>query len=184
MYESGSVFLYAHKLLCCCSEGELEPEPESQPETVSETTVGDQMCCYRLVDRIRISLWVCQFVLWQTRFVLIPSASPCLCLFQVRVRLTTTQAGSSSKAVDRLEKQLSFQKSVDVRSASPRTGSLENGSKLHAEKKKPWTFLVVASSGVSGMNAGGDESVEIVIRYILSDSMHVMTKRFQEMLMR
>ncbi|CAF2064634.1 unnamed protein product [Brassica napus] len=103
---------------------------------------------------------------------------------QVRVRLTTTQAGSSSKAVDRLEKQLSFQKSVDVRSASPRTGSLENGSKLHAEKKKPWTFLVVASSGVSGMNAGGDESVEIVIRYILSDSMHVMTKRFQEMLMR
>ncbi|CAN7036585.1 hypothetical protein Bca4012_046735 [Brassica carinata] len=134
-------------------------EPESQPETVSETTVGDQMCCYRLVDRIRISLWV-------------------------RVRLTTTQAGSSSKAVDRLEKQLSFQKSVDVRSASPRTGSLENGSKLHAEKKKPWTFLVVASSGVSGMNAGGDESVEIVIRYILSDSMHVMTKRFQEMLMR
>ncbi|KAF3504477.1 hypothetical protein F2Q69_00045305 [Brassica cretica] len=45
-------------------KGELEPEPESQPETVSETTVGDQiMCCYRLVDRIRISLWVCQFVL-------------------------------------------------------------------------------------------------------------------------
>ncbi|KAF2606006.1 hypothetical protein F2Q68_00046385 [Brassica cretica] len=29
---------------------------------------------------------------------------------KVRVRLITTQAGSSSKAVDRLEKQLRFQK--------------------------------------------------------------------------
>lgn len=87
----------------------------------------------------------------------------------------------SSKAVDRLEKQLSFQKSVDVRSASPRTGSFENGSKLHAGKKKAMDFFGGSISGVSGINAGGEESVEIVIRYILSDSMHVMTKRFQEM---
>ncbi|KAJ0256326.1 Oberon [Hirschfeldia incana] len=87
----------------------------------------------------------------------------------------------SSKAVDRAEKQLSFQKSVDVRSASPGPGSLENGSKVHAEKKKAMDFFGGSISGVSGLNAGGDESVEIVIRYILSDSMHVMTKRFQEM---
>ncbi|CAN7086615.1 unnamed protein product [Brassica oleracea var. botrytis] len=83
----------------------------------------------------------------------------------------------SSKAVDRVEKQFSFQKTVDVRSA----GSLENGSKLHAEKKKAMDFFGGSISGISGINAGGDESFEIVMRYILSDSMHVMTKRFQEM---
>ncbi|CAH8297540.1 unnamed protein product [Eruca vesicaria subsp. sativa] len=87
----------------------------------------------------------------------------------------------SSKAVDRLEKQLSFQRSVDVRSASPRTVSLENGSKFHAEKKKAMDFLGGSMSGISGINAGGDESVEMVIRYILSDLMPVMTKRFHEM---
>ncbi|KAF8062119.1 hypothetical protein N665_1204s0008 [Sinapis alba] len=95
----------------------------------------------------------------------------------------------SSKAVDRLEKQLSFQKSVDVRSACPKQlsskavdrHSLENGSKLRVEKKKATDFFGGSISGVSGLNAGGDESVEMVIRYILSDSMHVMTKRFQEM---
>uniref|UniRef100_A0A1J3EK27 Protein OBERON 4 n=1 Tax=Noccaea caerulescens TaxID=107243 RepID=A0A1J3EK27_NOCCA len=85
----------------------------------------------------------------------------------------------SSKAPNRLEKQLSFQRSVDVsRSACPRTGSLENDSKFHVEKKKAKDFF---GGSISGVDAGGDESVETVIRYILSDSMHVMTKRFHEM---
>ncbi|CAA7039035.1 unnamed protein product [Microthlaspi erraticum] len=91
--------------------------------------------------------------------------------------LRLTDGGS--KAANRVEKQLSFQKSVDVsRSACPRTVSLENDSKFHVEKKKAKDFF---GGSVSGLDAGGDESVETVIRYILSDSMHVMTKRFHEM---
>ncbi|KAL1197593.1 Protein OBERON 4 [Cardamine amara subsp. amara] len=87
----------------------------------------------------------------------------------------------SSKAANRLEKQLSFQKSVDVRSAYPQTGSFENGSKLNVEKKKAKEFFRGNNSWINGMEAGGDDFVETVIRYILSDSMHVMTKRFHEM---
>ncbi|XP_023638363.1 protein OBERON 4 isoform X2 [Capsella rubella] len=89
-------------------------------------------------------------------------------------------ADGSSKAENRLEKQLSFQKSVDVRSACPRTSSLENGSKF-VEKKKAKDFFSGSNSWINGMESGGHDFVETVIRYILSDSMHLMTKRFHEM---
>ncbi|CAA0388300.1 Oberon PHD finger domain [Arabidopsis thaliana x Arabidopsis arenosa] len=87
----------------------------------------------------------------------------------------------SSKAANILEKQLSFQKSVDVRSACPRTGSLENGSKFTVEKKTAKDFYSGSNSWITGLEAGGHDFVETVIRYILSDSMPVMTKRFHEM---
>ncbi|CAH8269613.1 unnamed protein product [Arabidopsis lyrata] len=87
----------------------------------------------------------------------------------------------SSKAANILENQLSFQKSVDVRSACPRTGSLENGSKFTVEKKKAKDFFSGSNSWITGLEAGGHDFVETVIRYILSDSMPVMTKRFHEM---
>ncbi|CAN8239311.1 unnamed protein product [Cochlearia groenlandica] len=85
----------------------------------------------------------------------------------------------SSKVGNRVEKQFSFQKSVDVRSACPRTGSLDIDH--HVEKKKAKDFFGGSVSWISGLEAGGDDYVETVIRYILSDSMHVMTKRFHEM---
>ncbi|ESQ28768.1 hypothetical protein EUTSA_v10018026mg [Eutrema salsugineum] len=87
----------------------------------------------------------------------------------------------SSNAVNSLEKQLSFQKSVDVKSASPRTSSLENDSKFHVDKKKAKDFFDGSISWISGQETGGDDSVERVIKYILSDPMHVVTKRFHEM---
>lgn len=90
-------------------------------------------------------------------------------------------ADGNSKAANRLEKQLSFQKSVDVRSACPRTGSLENGSKFNVEKKKAEAFFSGSNAWITGLEAGGDDFVGTVIRYILSDSMHVMTKKFHEM---
>ncbi|ESQ46978.1 hypothetical protein EUTSA_v10027623mg [Eutrema salsugineum] len=94
-------------------------------------------------------------------------------------QLKLTDGGS--KAAIRLEKQLSFQKSIDVKSACPRTSSLENDSKFHVEKKKAKDFFGGSISWISGQEASGDDSVETVIKYILSDSMDVMTKRFHEM---
>ncbi|CAH2058748.1 unnamed protein product [Thlaspi arvense] len=84
--------------------------------------------------------------------------------------------GQADEEHFRLEKQLSFQKRVDVRSACPRTVSLENDS-----KKKAKDFFGGNMSWISDLEAGGDDFVETVIRYILSDSMDVMTKRFHEM---
>ncbi|XP_010512777.1 PREDICTED: protein OBERON 4-like [Camelina sativa] len=81
----------------------------------------------------------------------------------------------SSNATNRLEKQLRFQKSIDARLACPRTGSLE------VEKKKAKDIFSGSNSWINGMESGGHDFVETVIGYILSDSMHLMTKRFHEM---
>ncbi|XP_010468842.1 PREDICTED: protein OBERON 4-like isoform X1 [Camelina sativa] len=87
----------------------------------------------------------------------------------------------SSNAANRLEKQLSFQKSIDARLACPRTGSLENGSKFNVEKKKAKDFFSGSNSWINGLESGGHDFFETVIGYILSDPMHLMTKRFHEM---
>ncbi|XP_010413136.1 PREDICTED: protein OBERON 4-like isoform X3 [Camelina sativa] len=87
----------------------------------------------------------------------------------------------SSNAANRLEKQLSFQKIIDARLACSRTDSLENGPKFNVEKKKAKDFCSGSNSWINGLESGGHEFVETVIGYILSDSMHLMTKRFHEM---
>ncbi|XP_010525234.1 PREDICTED: protein OBERON 4 [Tarenaya hassleriana] len=91
-------------------------------------------------------------------------------------------AAGSCKGANVLEKQLSFQKCVDVRSPCPSMGSKENGSKLNFEKEKSKEMIGGSISLISSsLRTGGDDFVETVIGYILSDSMHVMAKKFNEM---
>ncbi|KFK37003.1 hypothetical protein AALP_AA4G199800 [Arabis alpina] len=86
--------------------------------------------------------------------------------------------GSLSKDVQSIENDGSLLQAV-----ASFTDAFPKLFKVFVEKKKTKElFGGSSSSWINGLEAGGDDFVETVIRYILSDTMHVMTKRFHEMM--
>lgn len=93
----------------------------------------------------------------------------------------------TAKMPNGLERQLSFQKQIDVRSPSNSVGSHDIGSNYSFEKRamreKHGGGNLYRSSGQKEQELliGGADFVETIISRIVSDPLHVMGRRFHEM---